>query len=677
MIRRLTVAALMAFGAASIVSCGGTDLVRDDTPTDDDATDEDTDEGDPGDAGPLAPVAPQLNIQVYDVTSTTMLVRWTHEAPASCCTYKVYYSGAQSGPFTLVGEGTEFPRVTGLTPETPYYVYVIAVRDGLESPSSVVRAVLTKPGLAPNFRVARIGGGGVVLAWDAVDGASGFNVYRSEPGSTEVTDTSPSVHVAGSATSATVLGLDSNSAYAFKMNVEKGVFRLGDLSPSISATTDEPIIVTSVSPDYGFDEQQVTITGERFGSLADELTLVFEGENGPGDERVATVDTASDTTVTAKVPVGSKTGRVSVRRFIYAKESTPDVYTVGPLYRFDQLEVGEDAGQRVLSLSVASGTHVLAGTLDGTLRRTTNGNDFVPLDYASALTGAKSCDDTTDDTSVAINISGVQCIADDCLVARGGTCNAVRIAQTFGATPEVTRKRIGQPTGVAIGPTRWLACGNSIDPLGCLSVSKNGSAVTLAYVTDFVASDFTSIAATLPSSADFGWSGVRGRSGTTSVIIAGVGTGTFPDRTAGLLITEFPYTDFVVFGPGEAAGADCSYDAAGAYCVGAVTVDGLERGVSAGAAEDAVFAKVLDVPASGIFNDVQCTGYQSCIAVGIVDQGQGTESGLVAQTFDGQRWFWRRVGERELRVVSCVPGVCYVGDVDGGIWRGDAPPQNP
>ncbi len=672
MIRGLTVAALTAFGTANIVSCGGTDLVLDATRTDDDATDNDA--GDADDGGPEALVAPQLNIQVYDITSTTLLVRWTHDAPADCCSYKVYYSGSPAGPFTFVGEAATFPRVTGLAPETLYYVYVIAVRAGQESAPSATRAVLTKPGPAANFRVTRIGGGGVVVAWDAVDGASGFNVYRSEAGATEVTETSPSVHVTGAETSVAVQGLDSNATYAFKMNVEKGVFRLGDLSSPISATTDDPVLVTSVSPDYGFDAQQVTIAGARFGDAADELTVVFEGESGPGDEREVAVNAATDTSLTVRVPTGAKTGKVSVRRFLYAKESTPGSYTVGPLYRFQRLEVGAGAGERVLSFAVASSAHVLAGTVSGTLRRTVNGNDFTVLDYASALTGGRDCADVGDDTTTDVSVTSVQCIAEDCVLARADTCNAVRIAQSFGTTPEVTRKRIGPATGVAIGPARWLACGNGVDPLGCLSVANVSGVATLAYTTSLVAADFTAVSATLPPASDFVWRSVRGRPGSNAVIIAGDGSGTAPNRTQGLLIGEVPFADFTLFGPGEVGGADCSYDAAGAYCVGAVTVNGVEAGESARAPEDVVFARRNDVPASAVFNDVQCIDFRNCIAVGIVDVGAESEAGLVAQTFDGQRWFWRTVGELELRVVGCVPGVCYVGDASGGIWRGDAPP---
>ena len=261
MIRNLALAALAVFAATSLVSCKGVDFVVRDDGSDADVTDADGD-GTGADEGPHVLAPPVLGIEVYNITSTTVQLGWTHDEPAGCCTFKVYYSGASTGPFALFGEVATPPLVTGLAPETLYYFYVVAVQSGVESAPSLTRPALTKPGLAPNFRVVQVGGGGVVLAWDAVDDASGFNVYYSAPGGTDVTNASPFVHLGGTATTAVVDGLESAATYAFKMNVEKGAFRFGDLSGVISATTTEPMAVTSFTPEYGFDDQPLTVTGE-------------------------------------------------------------------------------------------------------------------------------------------------------------------------------------------------------------------------------------------------------------------------------------------------------------------------------------------------------------------------------------------------------------------------------
>ncbi len=660
MTRSLVVVTLTAFGVANIVSCGDTDLVVDDR-TDNDATDQDTDDN-LGDTGPLAPPSPQLNIQVYDVTSTTMLIRWLHDAPEGCCTYRVYYSGAQTGPFTFVGEGTDFPRVTGLTPETIYYVYVIAVRDGLESPPSPTRSVLTKPGQATGFRVDRIGGGGVIIAWDTVVGASGFNVYRSAPGATEVTDTSPSVHVGAGTTFAVIDGLESASTYAFRMNVEKGVFRLGDLSDPISATTLGTVTVTTLSPDHGVSAQDVTVTGADFGTVASEVTLIFEGEAGPGDERAVVPSAVTDGSVTVPVPAGAKSGPISVRRFLYPKATSPEPFDVGPVLVLQRLEEG--AGVAISSIHTVSTTRALAGRADGTLLRTTQGSDFVAVDYAAAMTGAIDCAGDPGDTGTATSLSSIQCVADDCLVARSDTCNAVRLSDAFDGSPVIVRKRIGPATGAALGPTRLLACGNATNALGCLSLTSTVASTTYAaYTTDFTTTEF---AATTVAPPPVSFTCLRGRPGSDAVMTIGtdyVGSWVAP---FGNLPASF------LTGSASSKSGDCASGAAGHHCAMALGAFGLEQGASSTVATSADFEAVTDVP-DATFNDVQCTTYRKCIAVGGIDIGLPTERGVVAQTFDGGHWFYRFVGERDLRVVSCVANRCFIGDRDGGIWRGDAP----
>ncbi len=648
MIRRLVVAALLVCGTAGGVACGGVDLVVDDERTDQDPTDQDVADQD-GDVSPPALAAPELNIQVYDTTSTTMLVRWQHDAPAGCCTYRVYYGGSGEGPFTLFGEVSAFPTITGLTAETLYYVYVIAVDDGVESPRSFVRAILTKPGQATGFHTSRVGGGGVVVAWDAVAGASGFNVYRSEPGSTEVSEASPSVHVDGNTTSAVVQGLESNATYAFRMNVEKGVFRLGDLSEAITATTDGPVTVSGFTPAYGYYDQPVTVTGEHFGTVASELTVIFEGEGGPGDERTASATAVTETSLSTTVPRGARPGPIAVRRFLYGDARSPASYQAGPMLELNRVYAGTVA---VTSLHAASRTQALAGLGNGVLLRSNAGNSFAPLAYASALADAHDCADAPGDTEATVPLSSIQCVGTDCLVARRGTCNAVRIADTFALTPAVTLARIAQ------GAT-WLACGDGAGTAACLAIDQQASVASFAYTASFPTAAFTEVTPTLPGGSDYAWQRVSGDA--EEAVIFGAGGMLVGDRDGFTAFTD---------PPSGAAGGDCVADDASTYCVAAS-----DAGVSDGSGATAGvvdFAPVTDVVAGARFRDATCLAFADCIAVGVIDEGDTTnERGVIAQTHDGERWFYRFVGNRGFTTVACAGGVCFIADRDGGIWRGN------
>lgn len=649
MMRRLVVAALISIGTAGGVACGGPDLVIDDGRTDQDPTDQDITDQD-GDGAPQGLAAPELNIQVYDTTSTTMLVRWLHDAPEGCCTYRVYYGGSADGPFALVGEVTAFPTITGLTPETTYHVYVVAVREGVESPPSFVRAVLTKPGQATNFRVSRVGGGGVVVAWDAEEGASAFNVYRSEPGSTEVTESSPSVHVGGNATSAVVLGLDSNATYTFRMNVEKGVFRLGDLSTSITATTDGPVTVSGFTPAYGFYDQNVAVTGAHFGTVASEITVIFEGEGGPGDERSATATAVTDTSLSTVVPTGARPGPIAVRRFLYGDASSAASYQAGPMLEFARVY---NAGSTpVASLHAASRNQALAGLSNGTLLRSNAGNSFVPLAYASALAGANDCAGAPGDTAATVSLSSIQCVGTDCLIARAGTCNAVRIADTFGITPASSVERVP-------GGATWLACGEVSGEPACLAIDQEATVATFAYSTNLTSAAFAAVTPALPGGSDYVWQRVSGDA--TKAFVFGTGGMLAGDQVSFAAVTDAPIAP---------AGGDCVAGETTTYCVVASSA-GVSDGV--GTTASAVdFAPVTDIVGGVELRDATCLAFEDCIAVGVRDEGDPEdEQGVIAQTHDGERWFYRFVGTRGFTMVSCAGGVCFAADRDGGIWRGN------
>ena len=407
--------------------------------------------------------------------------------------------------------------------------------------------------------------------------------------------------------------------------------------------------------------------------LAD-VSVIFEGEGGPGDERVAPATAVTNTTVTTTVPAGAASGPISVRRVLYSKATSAIAYEVGSLLTFGRVVTGPTAtAPNITSIHASSATHVLAGRDDGVLLRSTNGASFTALDYSTALTNATDCADVPGDTTTAIPLSSIQCVADDCIVARYVTCNAVRVSATFGATPAVARKRIGPATGGAIGATAYLACGNATDASGCLSVYSNGiDTLTMAYTPSFVTTDFTAVQPSLATGSDFAYRGIRGRASANDVVIFGTGTGTEPNRTRGLLVGGPAFESFALLNPapGEARGGDCASSATSAYCVVASGAKPLTHGSGATTAS-LTFTPATGLPASTTFYDAQCTSYQHCIAVGAVDESLSTERGLIAQTTDGTRWFYRYVGTLALQVVSCAGDTCFAGNRGGDIYRGN------
>ncbi|MES2527358.1 MAG: fibronectin type III domain-containing protein [Bdellovibrionota bacterium] len=110
-------------------------------------------------------------------TSTTIQVSWTN--PAGGDVADVRY-GTVSGTYTTVSGVTSPYTITGLTPNTTYYV-VVRARNiiGLGSSSQTAEVTQKTATAAPAGLAATATPGSVALTWTATTGATNYNIYRS------------------------------------------------------------------------------------------------------------------------------------------------------------------------------------------------------------------------------------------------------------------------------------------------------------------------------------------------------------------------------------------------------------------------------------------------------------------------------------------------------------------
>ncbi len=149
-------------------------------------------------------------------------VSWA--AVAGATAYNIYYSTA-SGQETTAS-GFKFPNamsppqvIPGLTNDTTYYFVVTAVNDSAESIVSSEKYATPSvapqpPGSPTGVKVTSPASGQMNVTWNAVPGATSYNVYylqaASQPSNTDVLDTTP----ANSTTNSLIVtGLISGKTY--------------------------------------------------------------------------------------------------------------------------------------------------------------------------------------------------------------------------------------------------------------------------------------------------------------------------------------------------------------------------------------------------------------------------------------------------------------------------------
>ena len=125
-------------------------------------------------------IMPVANVHVTDRTTVSIALAW--DAVTGANGYNVYRSGSESGAFVKINTnaltGTVFNDAS-LSPDTDYFYKVSAIYGGVEGLQSNIVSTATLTSVPANVRVTDRTTVSITLAWDAVIGASSYNVYRS------------------------------------------------------------------------------------------------------------------------------------------------------------------------------------------------------------------------------------------------------------------------------------------------------------------------------------------------------------------------------------------------------------------------------------------------------------------------------------------------------------------
>jgi fibronectin type 3 domain-containing protein len=121
------------------------------------------------------------NLRLSTVTDVSVSLEWNTLSGASG--YNIYRSDSEYGVYIKVNEllisAISYTN-TNLSPNTNYYYKVSAISsDGVEGVQSVAVHAATLRSAPGNVRVTFVTHNSTSLAWNAVNGVSGYNIYRS------------------------------------------------------------------------------------------------------------------------------------------------------------------------------------------------------------------------------------------------------------------------------------------------------------------------------------------------------------------------------------------------------------------------------------------------------------------------------------------------------------------
>lgn len=162
-------------------------------------------------------------------------VSWA--AVSGATSYNVYYS---SSPAVTTASGTKVAgavsgsNITGLTNGTAYYFIVTAVNISGESAASTT--VSATPLAAPGGVIATAGDNQVQLNWNAVTGATSYNIYYSTASGVTATN---GIKVANAASGDFITSLDDGKTYYFVVT---------EVSASGESAVSAEVNATPVSP---------------------------------------------------------------------------------------------------------------------------------------------------------------------------------------------------------------------------------------------------------------------------------------------------------------------------------------------------------------------------------------------------------------------------------------------
>jgi fibronectin type 3 domain-containing protein len=152
------------------------------------------------------PSVPTVSVSALELRVGTY-VRWDNKGDYS---YRVYFATSLTGTKTLAGTSTGSSYTHDeLQGNTTYYYWVIAVNAGGESEYSLPVSAVTAPAAPTNFRQTANTTTSVTLAWNAVPGATRYELYRYWGSNNYLALGSTT------ATSAMITDLNSNTTYLF------------------------------------------------------------------------------------------------------------------------------------------------------------------------------------------------------------------------------------------------------------------------------------------------------------------------------------------------------------------------------------------------------------------------------------------------------------------------------
>jgi len=179
---------------------------------------------------PSAPV----NLQLSSVSTVTASLLW--KAANIANSYNVYRSQSVNGSFVKINAAAVNDTVfadNSIMPNKTYYYKVSSINGDIEGLQSASLRVDSLSSVPSNIRVSSVRTTRVSLAWNAVNGASSYNIYRSESANGTYNKVNTTVI---SGTTYNDNGVLPDKIYYYKIcSINRDVE--GILSSSLSATT--------------------------------------------------------------------------------------------------------------------------------------------------------------------------------------------------------------------------------------------------------------------------------------------------------------------------------------------------------------------------------------------------------------------------------------------------------
>ena len=122
-----------------------------------------------------------FNIRFPSVKASSVTLSWDNINIANG--YNIYRSQSEDGLYTKINAiaviGTEFTD-SGAMPDTTYYYKISAINGDVESLQSSPVSVTTLSSVPTNIRIISESTIRVVFEWETIEGAMGYNIYRSD-----------------------------------------------------------------------------------------------------------------------------------------------------------------------------------------------------------------------------------------------------------------------------------------------------------------------------------------------------------------------------------------------------------------------------------------------------------------------------------------------------------------